>query len=129
MEVFTVQLGQWRLAKELNIPLVDTTYRSGIIHRDLRWLAPSGELLGNYKAGVASVYEYQEIYLNLMRNRWSLDSEWFLSFCRTHDKVALACYCGAGQFCHRLLLVDIFRNICNKHNIPFSYAGELKRAA
>lgn len=129
MEVYTIQLGQWRLAKELGIPLIDTTYRSGIIHQNIRWLAPTGELLGNYKSGLASPCDYQQIYLNIMRARWSQDPQWFIDFCRQYDKVALACYCGAGQFCHRLLLVDIFRNICIKYNIPFTYAGELKRAA
>lgn len=129
MEVFTVQLGQWRLAKALNIPLIDTTYRSGILHQNVRWLAPTGELLGNYKSGAVTACGYQEIYLNLMRNRWTQDPQWFLDFCRTHDRVALACYCSAGEFCHRLLLVDILRNICIKYNIPFSYGGELQRAA
>ena len=129
MEVYTIQLGQWRLAKELDIPLIDTTYRSGIIHQNVRWLAPTGELLGNYKSGIASEYDYQQIYLNLMRVRWSQDPQWFIDFCQRYDKVALACYCGAGQFCHRLILVDILRNICIKYNIPFLYSGELQRAA
>lgn len=129
MEVYTVQLGQWRLAKELNIELIDTTYRSGILNRDVRWLAPTGELLGNYKSGVVGPCEYQQIYLNLMRARWSLDPQWFIDFCRSHERLALACYCGAGEFCHRLILVDILRNICAKYQIPFTYLGELKRAA
>jgi hypothetical protein len=129
MEIWTIQLGQWRLAKQLDIPLVDTTYASGLIHNNIRWLAPTGELLGNYKSGCINASGYQQIYLNLMRGRWSTDPEWFINFCRQHERVALACYCGAGDFCHRLLLVDIFRNICVKYNIPFVYHGELKRAA
>lgn len=129
MEVWTIQLGQWRLAKELNIPLVDTTYRSGIMHNGIRWLAPTGELLGNIKAGRITESGYQEIYLNLMRTRWSQDPQWFIDFCRTHDKIVLACYCGPGCFCHRLILVDILRNICVKYQIPFIYHGELQRAA
>lgn len=129
MEIWTVQLGQWRLAKELNIPLVDTTLKSGVIHNNVRWLAPTPELLGNYKSGTCSPSDYQHIYLNIMRNRWTLDQQWFVDFCLNTDKVALACYCGAGQFCHRLLLVDILRSICIKYNIAFIYHGELKRAA
>lgn len=129
MEVWTIQLGQWRLAKELGLELIDTTYRSGVLHRDIRWLAPSGELLGNYKAGLTGPCDYQQIYLNLMRARWALDPQWFIDFCRREQVLALACYCGAGQFCHRLILVDILRNICIKYQIPFTYHGELKRAA
>lgn len=129
MEVWTIQLGQWRLAKELNIELIDTTYRSGIIHQGIRWLAPTGELLGNYKAGITTATGYQEIYLNLMRHRWTADPQWFLDFCKSHERLALACYCGADQFCHRLLLVDLLRKICVKYNIPFIYHGELRRAA
>lgn len=129
MEVYTIQLGQWRLAKELGIELVDTTYRSGVLHNNIRWLAPSGELLGNYKAGSVAPCEYQQIYLNLMRTRWTQDPQWFIEFCQQQQVIALACYCGAGQFCHRLILIDILRNICIKHQIPFVYHGELKRAA
>lgn len=80
MEVYTIQLGQWRLAKELDIPLIDTTYRSGIMHQNVRWLAPTGELLGNYKSGNASACDYQQIYLNIMRARWSQDPQWFIDF-------------------------------------------------
>lgn len=126
MKLYTTQLAQWRYVKDCNIPLVDITLRSG-----LEWLAPTPQLLYDYKVQekMGSDYsaEYTTIFYNIMRERYVADARRFIDFINAHPVVCFACYCGAGKFCHRHLLVDIFRKICVSQNIPFEYVGELKR--
>lgn len=119
MILHTTQLAQWRKVKSLNIILIDTTLKSGI-----KWLAPTPELLYPYKAGQISDQGYIDVFYNLMRERYKEDKQRFIEFL-SQEEICIACYCTAGKFCHRHLLVDIFRKLCVEFNIPFTYKGEI----
>lgn len=41
------------------------------------------------------------------------------------EKVAIACYCHRGHFCHRYLLVEMFEKVAKHLKIEFEYKGEI----
>lgn len=122
MDIYTVCLYKRDKADVLGIPVLDTTVKSGDVP-----FAPTWNMVLNWKesdkqvdAQAAYTIEYESLmYLSRRANpkRWK---EVIMM-----DKVALACYCHAGQFCHRLLLVEIFKKLGEKNNIPVVYHGEL----
>jgi len=121
MDLYTIQMGRWRKAKERDIPLLDTTIKSAT---DYAFLAPTWEMVTQYKAGRLSEQEYKTLYYEVIHSRWVENPEPFLALLRL-PTAAIACYCAAGHFCHRLLLVAILTKIAAKFGIPFRYCGEL----
>ena len=120
MKLYTMQLGQWRKAKAAGIPLLDVTVKSG----DAR-LAPTWGLLAAYKAGEVNNEQYTVAFKETLRVRYKDDYARWLEIANM-ESVALACYCKGGEFCHRLLLVDMLAGFCKQHQIPFEYLGELQ---
>lgn len=122
MKLWTIQLSQWRLAKERDIPLVNTTVKSG-----LQFLAPRWDMVLGHKDGSVSDEVYTEQYLEMMANnivRYPEKWEALLEM----EELAIACYCRAGAFCHRRLLVGILEKMCEDRGVPFTHMGELVRS-
>jgi hypothetical protein len=101
--------------------MLDTTVKSGN-----RIFAPTWDMVIQHKNGVLTDAGYMEQFRKMMQaSLKSNPTAW-------HDvaimpKVALACYCYAGCFCHRYLLVYYFQSYCLHHKIPFRYLGEIQR--
>jgi len=119
LELYTISLSQWRRAKELNIPLLDITYKSGI-----QALAPSGKALGEYKKGLVTDEEYTKLYIQKMRNSF-LDSPEVWESLFLNKKLALACYCKAGVFCHRHILTELLVKYAKYKKYELILKGEL----
>lgn len=115
MELWTCQIAKWRKATNF----LDTTVKSGD-----KIFAPTWNLLGRYKTGQISSDEYKEEFIKLMRQSFINNKEYWLRVL-SQETLTIACYCPAGRFCHRLILVELFRAVCEKYNIPFEYKGEL----
>ncbi|ATN93470.1 protein of unknown function DUF488 [Pseudoalteromonas phage J2-1_QLiu-2017] len=119
MIVTTAQMSKHRFLTENNVPWIDTTVKSG----DKR-LAPDWSFLMEYKNnrdwGV-----YKEKFYAKMRTSF-LENKSFWEELINKDEITLLCYCKAGQNCHRLLLVDILKKLCNHYGIEFNYIGEIK---
>jgi len=130
MEVMTIALGQWRLARRYGVNMVDTTVKSG--HSIF---APSWDIVLGHKAGRVSDEEYTAEYRRLMNKSWHEHRDQWLEFIGQTEPLALACYCTAKSathvhpdgsfFCHRFLLKDILEKLCHAKGIPFHYYGEL----
>ena len=121
MELYTIQMAQWRKAKELGIPVVDTTVKNN----PDSIFAPSWELVRGHKTKMLSNEDYTAGYLEKMRESYSKRREEWLSFL-SQDRVGILCFCKAGDFCHRLLLVDILTKVAAKHKVDFVYKGEIQ---
>lgn len=119
LEVFTIQIAKHRLLFRTDIEFIDTTVKSGE-----KVFAPSTELLWAYKCGHLSEAEYIDRFYKLCRQRYRRDPEPWLRLLR-RGRVALACYCRDGEFCHRHLLVDILEKLCRSEGIAFYYGGEI----
>ncbi|QZA70957.1 hypothetical protein AH06_185 [Erwinia phage AH06] len=124
MNVWTIQIARWRLAKTRGIAFLDTTVKSA---KEYAFLAPSWEMVMGYKQGSISENQYTELYYELLRSRYKADKQPFLKLLDDfRDKdIAVACFCTPGHFCHRHLLVTILRALTVNANIPFEYKGEL----
>lgn len=119
IHVWTIQMAKWRIAKEREIHLLDTTAKSG--HSEF---APDFGVVMAYKAGQVSEAQYTDIYYARMRksyrenrNKWDMLKE--------YPRLAIACYCKPGAFCHRHLFVDIIGKIFEFEKVPMVLECEL----
>jgi uncharacterized protein YeaO (DUF488 family) len=115
-------MSSWRKAKSLNIPFYDVTVKSGD-----KIFAPSWDILMKYKSN-DNILERESVYIEAftkhMRESYKNNKQYWIDFL-SQEEVAIACYCKAGSFCHRKLLVNMFEKVCRIHNIDFEYIGEL----
>lgn len=120
MELFTIAISRWRVARQYKIEMVDTTVKG-----KNPLFAPTWDLVMGSKQGEITPEEYRIQYRRLMIDSWKRYRPQWEEFLRREDPVAIACYCPAGAFCHRLVLKDIFEELCGLLNIEFRYYGEL----
>lgn len=126
MKLWTIQMSQWRLAKARGIEILDTTVKSG----EARF-APTWDIVMAVKARTKeNEEEAKEIYTNaysaLMRDSYRNNREYWLEVLRK-DELAVACYCAAGEFCHRHLLATYLGRTAERNGIEFTLMGELKK--
>ena len=122
MRMFTLQMGKRFQAERHGIKLVDTTVKSSID----KLFAPKWSMVLGHKSGEISDEEYSKEYRRMMIESWTLNRPRWEEYLRNEEWQGFACYCKPGEFCHRLLLKDIFQELCTKLNIPFEYYGEFK---
>jgi len=118
MKLYTCQLSKWRKALELGIPFKDITVKSGD-----KQFAPTWDFLMKYKSDLDEE-SYTKSFLKLMRSNYTNNKEYWVELLN-QEELAIGCYCASGKFCHRHLIVKIFKKICEHHKIPFEYKGEL----
>lgn len=118
MKLYTVQIAQWRKIPE-GVEFFSVALKGG--HKEF---APSWDLLSRSKSGVTDSLGYTGEFIPLMRESYKVNRNSWVDLINK-DKVAIACYCKAGCFCHRVLLVDILKSVCEKHKIEFEYCGEI----
>lgn len=120
MRLATAQM-HWGKKVKADYLVIDTTTKSG-----LDFLAPGWDIVKRVKEDASYSDEYTRIYLNRLRQRYRENPEQFHELCRSPQPVLLLCYCPKGKFCHRHLLVDVFKNLCRYLKIEFVYEGELQ---
>lgn len=124
MDLFTIQVGRWRLARNRDIVFMDTTVKSGN-----SLFAPTWDMVLSHKAGTMSDEEYTKAYYDRLNASWKTKHAEWVAFLHSTDPTALGCYCRSdrayGTFCHRYLLVDVLKKLCEREGIPFAYYGEL----
>lgn len=117
LEIWTIQMAKWRnLPKD--IELIDITAKSGN-----QAFAPDFHAVMKYKRG--DLYEDQ--YTTLYRRKMACSYRTKTDEWRTlmgKGRIALACYCQAGVFCHRHLMTDILLEGCKALKIPVALRGE-----
>jgi hypothetical protein len=119
IEIYTVQMSSWRLAKERDIAFIDSTAKSG-----LAAFAPHFSDVMLYKAGQLSEQEYTEIYDRKM-DESLIRTPKYWEWLKVKPKIAFACYCRAGVFCHRHLLAKRAENYLTKEGYEVVLMGEI----
>jgi len=79
----------------------DITVKSGFL-----FLAPTWNMVLDYKNGKINEEEYTKLYYDKMRQSYKSHRagwDWLLN----KDIVTLVCFCKPGDFCHRLLLAEM----------------------
>lgn len=120
IEIYTIQMGKWRKAKDLSIPILDITVKSGE-----QAFSPTKEALYEYKAGKMSDERYTELYYKHMRESLARNRAIWKQLL-TYETIALACYCTPGDFCHRLLFADIMKKYCEFNGVSVILQGEIE---
>jgi uncharacterized protein YeaO (DUF488 family) len=117
--IYTAQIAQWRRCKAQGIELIDTTVKSGS-----PIFAPTWEIVMGVKSGEISEARYTEVYHQLMRRSFVEHKDEWLALL-SKEKIAIACYCKAGAFCHRHLLVEYLIAACRYFKIEYTLGGEV----
>lgn len=125
MKLWRVQLGKWRKAKELEIPLLDITVKSGEVI-----FAPSWGDVKKYKASKKTVDDiavYVVKYYEKLNFTMANEEVRFKEVLNM-DKVAIACYCKQTPdiYCHLETFEEACRFACKKLGIEYEYMGILE---
>lgn len=125
MDVFTIQLSNWRAAVERGIRVVSATYKA-----NHPIFAPKGQMVWDWKDGRISWEEYTRAYRALMNQSVREHQVEWDEFLLQHmtDRVAIGCYCPDDEHkhCHRHLLIPMLAKYAEYRGIPFTFFGELK---
>lgn len=123
LELYTVQIARWRLAKEKGISLIDTTVKSS--HKSgYGFLAPSWDIVMGIKRGEISESEYTTAYLGMLEvSQVQHPEKWETLL--TLPNIAFACFCSSNVFCHRHLLYNYFQDYAKKHGVELKLCGEI----
>lgn len=119
MRLQTISLSLSKPLVHKGYPVLDVTVKSGD-----KTFAPTWDLLMRYKNGVIDKDRYTAEFTTLMRESYRINPNRWHEVCRV-DSLIIACYCRAGIFCHRHLLKDMFKLVCQRQSLPFEYLGEI----
>lgn len=119
MQIWTMQLSRWRLAKKFDIEVANITAKSGV-----PTFAPRFQDVMEYKGGQINETEYSALYLGRMqmsfvRNRVAWED------LKHKGNVAYACYCRQDVFCHRHLFVGLLTKWFDRDGVDYELMGEL----
>lgn len=118
--IWTIQIGRWRYARDMNIPLVDITVKSGI-----QAFAPTWENLSAYRAGTMDKREYAQRYYEKVLEGFKTDQrEW--AALEVRRNMAFACYCKSGDFCHRHLFAPLYIAYLQSLGRRVQFMGEME---
>lgn len=125
VKVHTICMGRWRIAEEKGIALIDITFKSASdLHKKL-FAPPTFNLIMDYKIGRITKCQYDEAYLNKLTSSSKLYYQEWMDFLLSHDEIALACYCGNDDKCHRKLLAEFLVKFGEENDIDVINQGEL----
>lgn len=117
--LWTIQLSNWRLAKQQDVFLLNTTAKSG-----LQPFAPEYSNVMAYKRGELTEQEYTVRYWEKMQlSQQQYPKHW--ARLKHYPRVAVACYCRAGAFCHRHLFVELAKTYLEQAGHTVILKGEL----
>lgn len=120
VHIWTIQMSHWRKARDQKIALLDTTAKSGV-----QAFAPDYTVVMDYKRGEVSEEDYTQIYHDRMAYSLTrFPDKW--AQLKTKDRIALACYCRPGEFCHRKLFAVLAKDYLEKQGFEVHLEGELR---
>jgi hypothetical protein len=122
INIWTIQLGQRRIAEKRGIKILDITAKSGI-----RAFAPLFSDVMAYKNGIMSEESYTEVYKYRMEeSRKRFPNTWRQLW--SEENVAVACYCRAGVFCHRHLFVPMMKKFLEENQCEVILHDEILKS-
>jgi uncharacterized protein YeaO (DUF488 family) len=121
IQIYTVQMAKWRLARELGIHFLDITAKSGQPE-----FAPMYEDVMAFKHHKLNWDEYEKIYRQRMWQSKRDNPEAWAKLKELPEKVALACYCKPDErHCHRHIFKEILGDYLKDAHYDVSFKGEL----
>lgn len=118
-QLWTTQMSGWRLAQAQNIAFIDITVKSGIY-----LFAPTWDNLLAYKRGELNTVDYTDRYLAKVAATVQTHPEAWSELARNQNMV-FACYCKAGDFCHRHIFTTMMARYLQTTGNRVQIMGEL----
>lgn len=118
-QIYTVSLSNSGSASIRDIPVIDITVKTGN-----RAFAPQWSYLWDYKRKVIDSDRYTQLFLRDMKQSQVEQSEAWKELSQL-PKVALACYCRPGDFCHRHIVANLLVDYQVKRGYEAFIEGEL----
>lgn len=125
VRVNTICLSRWRVANKKGIEVIDVTFKSATDLNKKLFAPPSFNLIMDYKTGKITKCQYDEAYIDkLKRSSVMYFNDW-MDFLTSNTDIALACYCGKPDHCHRKLLAEFLVDFGEENDIEVINNGEL----
>jgi len=102
---------------------IDVTVKSGTGIG--KYLAPSWEMVREFKRGRLSWEGYERMYLERLRDVWRF-RRWVFRRLFLMGRVTFVCYCQSDERCHRRLLREVLKKIGEKYGIEVVDGGDMK---
>lgn len=118
MAKLRVWTAQMHIARRC-VDMLDITVKSGD-----KTFAPSWAIVMDHKNGKITDEQYTEEYKRMMRETAKANPGRWNELMHS-GSVTLACYCKAGDFCHRLILVELLKIVGEHIGIEVVYEGEV----
>lgn len=103
------------------VDMLDVTVKTGDIA-----FAPTWDMVMGIKSGKYTELDYTRAYKALMQMKQVKYRDRWLDLLGS-GSVTLACYCGSGAFCHRLLLVESLQAFGNMNEVEVISCGEVSK--
>lgn len=121
IDIWTVQVALHRAVKAKGIHFLDITVMSGV-----KAFAPEWWALRMYKAGDMPEEEYTALYKERMLQTQSrAPGQW--GKLTDHPSVAFACYCKAGDYCHRHIFKHLAEDFIKARGMQVTQRGEFTK--
>jgi len=115
-------MARWRQAEDLGYRFLDTTFMTGVKAGNAAF-APEEEWVRAYKAGEMPTGEYVSLYEEKLGRTIDTHKDDWKSLLHASTLV-VACYCPAGQFCHRHPFVDFLKVWADSQGVTVVNMGE-----
>jgi hypothetical protein len=123
IRIYTAQMAMYHKAKVDKIKFVDATAKSGMVQ-----FAPDMKNVMAYKNGEMSEEDYTKAYISRMEfSQKKAPKVW--NRVKDYDQLIFACYCEAGAFCHRHILVRMIKTYLERNfdDVEVILCGEYTR--
>jgi uncharacterized protein (DUF488 family) len=118
MQITTCQMAKTAELRREGWTVLDITVMSGI-----KAFAPTWKMVRGHKAGTVSDEEYTDQYLSMMRTSFRKWNDEWMKLLKI-ERLALACYCRMGNFCHRHILADCIEKFARSKGIEVEQIWE-----
>ena len=113
-KIYTSYFANWRNFPADAVPIGITRFKPDYWeHPNLESLAPSAELLRQYRNNYIDEYMFKQIYIQELKDKGFTPEYLRTSLMLTVDgkDVILCCYEKSGEFCHRHILAEWLTNV------------------
>lgn len=121
LDIYTGHLAKSRSYERSGLVVIDTTVKSGD-----KVFAPTWQIVMDVKKSIITPEEYTASYHQMMKYSYANNKEHWRDLLSSKEPIVICCYCAAGKFCHRHLLVDYLLKAAINFKISVNFKGEFK---
>lgn len=121
LDIYTGQIAKSKAYRSSGLRVIDTTVKSGD-----KVFAPTWQIVLDVKKGAITPEEYTVVYHRMMQESYANNNQHWRNLLLSKEPVVICCYCAAGKFCHRHLLIEYLLKAAINFNIGVNFKGEFQ---